>query len=84
MPEKEPWYDNEYEGKTLRRTIEKLNGILSDEDLTLEQGLDVCKTIGYLAVTKNTLAKATKEIDERISRLEQFAGLVKLTPEITK
>lgn len=80
MMEKEPWWQNDLEGKTLRKIIELLNSEFHSEDMTLNDAMNLAKTIAYVAGQKNTLAKANKEIEDRLERLEQLAGLVKYSP----
>jgi len=71
-----PWYENEPEGKILRNLITNLNEKLQKAD-DVRLTLDISRSIGYLAVIKNTLAKSNLDYDKRLEDLERLAGLRK-------
>lgn len=65
------WFDNNYEGKLLRRIIQRLAGrfekLSCDENSDLQKLQELAKTIGYLAVQKNVLLKTTIEPKKEVS-----------------
>jgi len=87
LKSKTAWDDNNHEGKIIRFMINRLMGrfkrLSKDPNWDLDKMQELAKTIGYLAVQKNTLIKQHSEIDNRLKQLEELAHIVQ-TPKYGK
>jgi len=80
------WSDNKYEGLALRKMFKRLQTRADKNANNLKLQLVISHELCYIAATKGHIAKSEKEreLEERLKKLEELAGLVQKTAPVTK